>query len=310
MKFILLANFRSLQRLGAFTFVFAITVKSIFAQAPCPAPTNVSTAILSSTSVSVAFTAPTPAPASYTVTYHTPSSTLVTVSPNPTGSPVVLTGLVANTTYIVTIVSNCAGGGTSPAVTTTFTTSPPCNPPTNLAISNTNGTSATLTFTPPASTPAATVYLITYTAAGGTAQTVSPSPSGSPVTLTGLMPNTTYTLSVSTVCSSSQTSAAGATLTFASGPLSRRESYAASLVGLYPNPASGNVTVQIPAELATRPVAASVLNARGQLVWQQALPGTAAGVQATLPLSQLPAGVYTLRLELAAGPVTKRVVVR
>lgn len=286
------------------------TFTTTAAPLPCAAPTNVSTAILSSTSVSVAFTAPTPAPASYTVTYTAAGGTPVTVNPNPTVSPVVLTGLTANAAYTVSITSNCTGGTTSTAVTDMFTTPAPCNPPTNLAISNASGTSATLTFTPPTGTPAATVYLITYTPAGGTVQTVSPSPSGSPVVLTGLTPNTSYTLSVTTVCSSSQTSTAGATLTFSSGPLSSRESYAAALVSLYPNPAHGNITVQIPAELATRPVAAAMLNALGQVVWQQVLPGTAAGVQATLPLSQLAAGVYTLRLELTGGTVAKRVVVR
>ncbi|SHM32853.1 hypothetical protein, partial [Hymenobacter psychrotolerans] len=50
-------------------------------------------------------------------------------TPAPTASPVALTGLTPGTTYAVSIVSNCAGGLTSSALTTSFTTLSP--PPAN-----------------------------------------------------------------------------------------------------------------------------------------------------------------------------------
>jgi hypothetical protein len=59
----------------------------------------------------------------YTVTYQAANGAVQTVSPNPSASPVALGGLLPNTTYTVTAVSNCAGGATStPASTLTFTT--------------------------------------------------------------------------------------------------------------------------------------------------------------------------------------------
>ena len=61
----------------------------------------------------------------YTVTYQTASGAVQTVSPAPSASPVVLTGLLPGTIYTVTAVSNCAGGATStPPATLTFTTPP------------------------------------------------------------------------------------------------------------------------------------------------------------------------------------------
>ncbi|MCC3159868.1 DUF4394 domain-containing protein [Hymenobacter sp. 15J16-1T3B] len=81
-------------------------------------------------------------------------------------------------------------------------------------------------------------------------------------------------------------------------------------VGLYPNPARTQVTLQLPASLAQQPVAVSVLNALGQQVLTRVLPaGRPAEGALTLPLTGLAKGVYSVRLTTPQGLVTKRLVV-
>ncbi|SHJ69202.1 Por secretion system C-terminal sorting domain-containing protein [Hymenobacter daecheongensis DSM 21074] len=88
----------------------------------CAVATGLSVSSITATSASLSFT-PSATATSYTVTY-TAGTTTTTVTPAPTASPVALTGLTPNTTYTVSVVTNCAGGQTSGAVTTTFTTAP------------------------------------------------------------------------------------------------------------------------------------------------------------------------------------------
>ncbi|MBF9222594.1 fibronectin type III domain-containing protein [Hymenobacter ruricola] len=87
----------------------------------CSIVTGLTVANVTATTANVTFTAPTGG-ASYTVTYTPAAGTATTVTPNPTASPVPLTGLTPNTAYTVTVTTNCAGSTTSAAVTTTFTT--------------------------------------------------------------------------------------------------------------------------------------------------------------------------------------------
>jgi hypothetical protein len=84
---------------------------------------------------------------------------------------------------------------------------------------------------------------------------------------------------------------------------------AAALAGLavYPNPAHGTATVRLPTGLAAGPVTLTLLDALGRSVRQQVLGSNAA--EATVPLAGLPAGVYVLRAQGAAGTATHRVVV-
>ena len=177
--------------------------------APCNPVTALAAGSITTNSATLTFTAPTGG-TTYTVTYTPQGGTATTVTPAPTGSPVNLTGLAPGTTYTVSVVTSCGGGQTSTAATTTFTTLAPCAPVTALAATNVTTTTASLTFTP-AST--GTTYTVTYTPQGGSATTVTPAPTGSPVALSGLTPNTQYTVSVVTNCGGGQTSAA-ATTTF------------------------------------------------------------------------------------------------
>ncbi|QNH62724.1 beta strand repeat-containing protein [Hymenobacter sediminicola] len=358
---------------GSGNFTICITNPS-----SCTAPTAIATNSVTQTSANVTFTASASA-TSYTVTYTPAGGTATTVSPNPTASPVALTGLTPGTAYSVSIVSNCAGGQTSSAVTTSFTTlSPPpanddcatatpissigvgtcgtavagtnvgatastgtpapgcasylggdvwysltvpangivqvetsqgsgtsisdtglalysgscgslsliscnddissgtnnfsrvratgltpgstiyarvweysndafgtfsicaqtdapsCTAPTAVATNSVTQTSANVTFTASAS---ATSYTVTYTPAGGTATTVTPAPTASPVALTGLTPGTAYSVSIVSNCAGGLTSSAVTTsfTTLAAAPQDLTVSNPQNVQGTYNN---------------------------------------------------------------------------
>ncbi|GAB3835944.1 fibronectin type III domain-containing protein [Hymenobacter jeollabukensis] len=179
---------------------------------PCNPVTGLTAGSITTTSASLTFVG---AGASYTVTYTPQGGSATTVTPAPTASPVALSGLTPNTQYTVSVTSNCANGLSSTAATTTFTTLAPCNAVTSLTATNVTTTSASLTFTPAS---AGTSYTVTYTPAGGSATTVTPAPTASPVNLTGLTPNTAYSVSVISNCGGGQTSTA-ATTTFTTAAL-------------------------------------------------------------------------------------------
>ncbi|GAA3992190.1 fibronectin type III domain-containing protein [Hymenobacter antarcticus] len=127
------------QRFGAGnTGAFSLSLTC--AAPPCNAPTALATNTITTTSANVTFTASASA-TSYVVTYTPAGGTATTVSPNPTASPVALTGLTPATAYTVSIVSNCAAGATSSPVTTTFTTATPA--PQNLTVTSGQNVTAT-----------------------------------------------------------------------------------------------------------------------------------------------------------------------
>ncbi|MFC5270525.1 fibronectin type III domain-containing protein [Adhaeribacter terreus] len=96
------------------------------------------------------------------------------------------------------------------------------------------------------------------------------------------------------------------------GPATTTGIYAIDLateVLVYPNPNNGIFTISMPAfnEAVTE---AKLFNAIGQQVWQQSLKAeNNQHIQETIRLHKLAAGVYTLRLETGAGPVTRKIVI-
>ena len=79
-----------------------------------------------------------------------------------------------------------------------------CGNPTAATIGNATNTSVQIAFTPGAGNVS---YNVTYTAAGGTTQTVTPAPTSSPITITGLTAGTTYTVTLQSVCAGGATGA-------------------------------------------------------------------------------------------------------
>ncbi len=92
-----------------------------------------------------------------------------------------------------------------PNIQLTGLTAPTCPPVTALTVGTITNSTAQLTFTGGTGN---TGYTVIYTTAAGTSTTVTPAPTTSPVTLTGLTPGTTYSVSVAGNCSGTTTSQA------------------------------------------------------------------------------------------------------
>lgn len=180
---------------------FAITTSTA-----CAAPTAPVVGSITRTSASLSFTGS--GAASYVIRTE-PASTTQTVS----GTTASLTGLVAGTTYRVFVQADCGSAGLSAATAATFSTlAPPvCNPATNLQLTATTTSSATVTFTASTSGPAD--YTVT-TSPATTTQTVT----ASPLVLTGLAAGTTYTVTIRSNCTSAGLTGTE-TLTFTTRPL-------------------------------------------------------------------------------------------
>ncbi|MBJ6110602.1 T9SS type A sorting domain-containing protein [Hymenobacter sp. BT523] len=88
---------------------------------------------------------------------------------------------------------------------------------------------------------------------------------------------------------------------------SRNEALAAT-VGLYPNPAHQNFTLDVPAG-SLHAATATLINSLGQTVLTQQLSLPTAGGSAKFDVSRLAAGVYSLQLKSGNDLVVKRVVV-
>lgn len=148
------------------------------------------------------------------------------------GASIGLAGMVPGTNpsqFLSLSNASAAPGASSATETTTIAAMPAsgqtyafvpgtgggCGAPFNVGASAVTGTTASVAFQGPA---AATGYVLTYQAAGGPVQTLTPAPMASPVTLSGLQPGTAYTVTVAAPCGAGQTSAAtSATFTTAAG---------------------------------------------------------------------------------------------
>jgi hypothetical protein len=79
-------------------------------------------------------------------------------------------------------------------------------------------------------------------------------------------------------------------------------------VALYPNPATGCTTLELPAGLGSTSITATLVDALGRTARTITLP--AQGAQShTLDLRALPAGVYALRMSTSAGTIVKKLTV-
>ncbi|MGI4863361.1 MAG: endo-1,4-beta-xylanase [Janthinobacterium lividum] len=76
----------------------------------------------------------------------------------------------------------------------------------------------------------------------------------------------------------------------------------------YPNPASGSVSLSLPADLSQQAIEVQLINSLGQPVLRQTLPASAGSVR-TLALPGVATGLYTLRLQSAAGVSSQKLFV-
>lgn len=272
----------------------------------CPLVSNLLATALTPTSATLSFTLPA-GNSGYVLTYRAAGGPVQMLPV--TASPVLLSGLLPGTTYVVTLTGNCAGapagtvglGFTTPVV-------PGCAAPSAVYVANVTPTTAGVGFVP---NPAASGYTLTYQAAGGPLQTLTPAPTASPVQLTGLTPFTAYTVCLTSTCANGLTSAARCAALFFT-PLAGRSGGLAAQLGLFPNPAHQSATLTVPAVLLRQVGLLTIVDALGRAVRQRYVTPTAgatAETRAELDLSGLPPGVYSVRLLSSAGPLTRRLVV-
>lgn len=93
-------------------------------------------------------------------------------------------------------------------------------------------------------------------------------------------------------------------------PTATRADAAAWPVAVFPNPAHGTATVQVPAVAGASQMAMALYNALGQVVRRYpAATLSAAGVSTTLDVNGVAAGLYTLRLTADGTTVSKKLAV-
>ncbi|MBJ6108116.1 DUF4394 domain-containing protein [Hymenobacter sp. BT523] len=247
----------------------------------CDAPTAPASSGVTSTGATITFT-PNTLATNYTVTVTPAGGTATTQTV--TTSPVTLTGLTPNTTYTVSIVSNCfAGALSSSAVSTTFTTlAPACTAPSGLAASGVTNTSGTVTFT---GSPSATSYTVT-TAPATTTQTLPANATS--VNFTGLTPSTTYTVSIVSNCAAGAT-AAPVTIDFTTAA----PNPAPVITSLSPNSATAGGTGFTLTVTGTGFVSGAVVNFNGGARTTAFVSGT--NLTASIPASDIStAGTYNV----------------
>jgi hypothetical protein len=259
--------------------------------AACTAPTNASVSALSPTSASIAFAGANGA-GSYRVVYYAVGDSANAITQTVSGSPVVLSGLLPGTSYVARIFSNCSGA-TSTARLVTFRTPAapvPCGAVTNVVVTATSASSATVSFTPGANN---TSFTVTYYVPNDSSRWVISN--ASPITLTGLVPGRTYTIQVTSACGTGTTVmyTAGAPITYSfRGMLSARATLGAGSLSVFPNPAQ-----------------VVLLNNLGQQLRTLTVSLSGAETRASFDLSGVAPGLYTLRVAAGNQTATQRLAI-
>lgn len=149
-------------------------------------PTNLTGTIVSDSYISVSFTNTT---GTAPITQYSITSSPGNIVATGSSSPILVTGLSANTAYTFTATAtNVSGTSVTSIASDPVTTNSFPSPPTNLNLVNTTGSSATISFTPP------TGIVNGYIAS--TSNGYQGTSKSSPIIITGLGSSTTYTISI------------------------------------------------------------------------------------------------------------------
>jgi hypothetical protein len=276
----------------------------------CAAPTGLTVTGLTTTTATLSFTGASGA-GSYRVIYYAVGDSINAITRTVSGSPVMLSGLLPNTAYVVRIFSNCSGA-TSTAVLVTFRTQAlpapaTCGAVTNVVVTATSASTATVSFTPGANN---TNFTVTYYIPGDSSRWVISN--ASPVTIGGLVPGRTYTIQVTSTCGTgtSVTYTAGAPITYSfRGMLSARAALGSGLLEVFPNPAHRATSLVLPAVAGATQARVVLLNTIGQQVRILTVPLSGAETRASLDLSGVAPGLYTLRVAAGNQTATQRLTV-
>ncbi|MFD2787593.1 DUF4394 domain-containing protein [Hymenobacter rubripertinctus] len=188
-----------------------------------------------------------------------------------------------------------------------------------LALASTNGSGPLLAVNAlPALTAAGVTVPLRLQAAAGTytlrATELLRLPAGTYAYLQDALTGTTTDLSQPTGYAFAVTNAASLTGRFsvlitAQRVLANAPAALVRQVNVYPNPARGQVSIVLPAQLRQQPVQVSLINTIGQQVLRRTLNVSNSVAATELSLSGVAPGVYTVRLQTAGGTVSKRLMV-
>ena len=167
-----------------------LSIGGPYSTAPVNAPTSLS-AVPATTTATISFTAPTNDGGSPITNYEYSfnGSSWTALSPADSTSPIVVSGLTSNTTYTIYLRAvNSVGSGPSSTGLSVTTVS---GAPTGLSATATT-TTATISFSAPSGTATISNYQYSFNGASWTA--LSPADAVSPITISGLSSNTSYTV--------------------------------------------------------------------------------------------------------------------
>ena len=213
----------------------------------------------------------------------------------------------SNTQYSVQVKSICGGGTDSSdwSAPFEFTTLNDCKPPTDLNVTNVTGTTTTLTWSLPLSTPVN--FQVWYRPAGTSKWTARKiSPTNTTVTLKNLLLNTEYKWKMRSLCTDDTSHwTTGTNFTTAASFASTGKTTISSAKGSFefkavvmPNPNTGNfvIQMQLPKDKATTTI--ELFNALGQKIWQEDLGIVSGSISKNVYLeNKLPSGVYVLMIK-------------
>ena len=205
-------------------------------------PTSVIGSTVSDTVISVSFTAST---GGGVITQYTVTSLPGNITATGSTSPILVTGLNANTSYTFTVsATNFSGISVASIASIPVTTNYVPSPPTNLAVVSTTSSVAIISFTPPTGT--VTGYI------ASTSDGYQGTSKSSPITISGLGASTTYTISIISV-NYNGSSSASSTVSATTGAASLFSSDGSTLAGwtLGTNPCTISNSIGNPAPSIT-----------------------------------------------------------
>ncbi|MDO7848349.1 fibronectin type III domain-containing protein [Hymenobacter sp. M29] len=274
----------------------------------CAAPTSLAVTGLTTTTASISFTGAAGA-GSYRVVYYALGDSINAITQTVAGSPIGLSGLLPGTQYIVRVFSNCSGA-TSAARLITLRTQAipvPCGAVTNVVVTATSASTATVSFTPGANN---TQFTVTYYVPNDSSRWVISNTS--PITLTGLVPGRTYTIQVRSTCGTGTTVTytAGTPITYSfRGTLGARAALGGAAVEVFPNPARRAANLVLPAVAGATQARVVLLNGLGQQIRVLTVPLAGAETRTSLDLTGVAPGLYTLRVAAGSQTASQRLAV-
>jgi hypothetical protein len=278
----------------------------------CDSVRNVNVTSITASSAHITFTSQ-PGVSGYTISYipqNNPSGNWVTVT---TSLPyATISGLQANTPYIVTVRANCSATTMSPPGVRGFTTlapPAPCGAVSNVVVTANSDSTATVSFTPGQNN---TSFHITYHLLNDSTRWVNTN--ASPVTIAGLIPGNTYYIQVTSLCGTATgtvyTPSSPITMAFrGTSALATRAGLGAGSITAYPNPAHHAVSLTLPAVPGASKAQVTLLNAVGQQVRSSSVLLGSATTRAELDLTGVAPGLYTVRVVAGGQAAIQRLVV-